>query len=107
MKICKTLTEYTETGTNETHTTTAIDEQTMKADEDIAIYTDASYNAVGQCGIGIHIINYTDGRITAEKIRLNDEVTIIKAELHHKVGYLLRFTNGKYHDKQRKNQDIQ
>ena len=53
LKIDLTLTESTDTAMDDSYMTTASEKKTEKADEDIAIYTDAACNRAGQCGIGI------------------------------------------------------
>jgi ribonuclease HI len=81
IKINLTLTEYTEMATDDTIITTAIENIIANSEEAMAIYTDAACNTEGQCGIGFHIINYDDDQKVSGEIRLNNEITILKAEL--------------------------
>jgi len=81
IKINQTLKEYTEMATDNTIITTAIENIIANSEEELAIYTDAACTTEGQCGIGFHIINYNDCQKASGEIRLNDEITILKAEL--------------------------
>ena len=67
--------------TDDTVTTTAIENIIANSEEAMAIYTDAACTTERQCGIGFHKSNYNDCQKVSGEIRLNDEITILKAEL--------------------------